>query len=125
MPDVCVSGWVAAQDKAALYMSVVTVGELRKGLTILPLGKRRKQLEQWFEQYLLPLFADRILPVTRGVANRWGVLDGECQLRGTRLGTGDGMIAATALEHDLIVVTRNVKDFFGLGVAVLNPWDVE
>ena len=122
-PDVRVRDWVDAQDTASLHLSVVTVGELRRGFTILPLGRRRTQLERWFEEYLLPLFADRILPVTQSVGNRWGVLGGECQLKGTPLNTADGMIAATALEHDLIVVTRNVKDFAGLGVSVLNPWD--
>ena len=80
-------------------------------------------MEQWFEQYLLPLFAGRILPVTQSIGDRWGVLGGGCQLRGTPLNTADGMIAATALEHDLAIVTRNVKDFAGLGVAVFNPWD--
>ena len=123
VPDVRVSGWVDAQDNASLYLSVVTVGELRRGLTILPLGKRRTQLEYWFEQHLLPLFAGRILPVTQRVGNHWGVLGGQCQLRGTPLNTADGMIAATALEHDLTVVTRNSKDFAGLGVTVFNPWD--
>jgi predicted nucleic acid-binding protein len=80
-------------------------------------------LEQWFEQHLLPLFADRILPVTQSIANRWGVLGGECQLRGTPLNTADGLIAATALEHGLRLVTRNAKDFADLGVVLLNPWD--
>jgi predicted nucleic acid-binding protein len=124
-PDIRVVGWVDAQDNASLHLSVVSVGELRRGFTMLPPGKRRAQLEQWFEQYLLPLFSDRILPVTHSIGNRWGVLDGGCRLRGTPLNTADGMIAATALEHDLTVVTRNVKDFAGLGVAVLSPWDAE
>ena len=61
--------------------------------------------------------------MTQSVGNRWGVLDAECQLKGAPLSTADGMIAATALEHDLTVVTRNVKDFAGLGVTVFNPWD--
>jgi predicted nucleic acid-binding protein len=99
------------------------VGELRRGLTVLPQSKRRRQLEQWFEQYLLPLFASRILPVTQSVGNRWGVLGGECQLRGSPFNTADGMIAATALEGDLTLVTRNARDFAGLGVTVFNPWD--
>ena len=77
---------------------------------------------QWFEQYLLPLFGDRILPVTQSIGDRWGVLGGECQLKGTPLNTADGLIAATALEHGLIVVTRNVKDFARMGVALLDPW---
>ena len=123
MPSVRVRDWVSAQDNASLYLSVVSVGELRRGLTVLPQSKPRRQLEQWFEQYLLPLFAGRILPVTQSVGNRWGVLDGECQLKGSPLNTADGLIAATTLETDLTVVTRNVKDFAGLGVTVLNPWD--
>jgi toxin FitB len=121
-PDLRVSNWVEAQDNASLHLSVVSVGELRKGFALLPPSKRRLQLEEWFEQYLLPLFADRILPVTQSVSNRWGVLGAECQLRGTPLGTADGMIAATAIEHDLTIVTRNAKDFAGLGVVLLNPW---
>ena len=123
MPEPRVSAWVDAQDNASLFLSVVSVGELRRGFTVLPQSKRRTQLEQWFEQHLLPLFAGRILPITQSVGDRWGVLSGECQLRGTPLNMADGMIAATALEHGLTLVTRNVKDFAGLGVVLLNPWD--
>jgi len=122
-PESRVRDWVDAQDNASLYLSVVSVGELRRGFTVLPQSKRRAQLEQWFEQYLLPLFGGRILPVTQSVGNRWGILSGECQLRGTPLNTADGMIAATALEHDLTIVTRNAKDFAGLGAVLLNLWD--
>jgi predicted nucleic acid-binding protein len=123
VPDSRVRDWVASQENASLYLSVVSVGELRRGFTLLARSKRRTQLELWFEQYLLPLFAGRILPVTQSIGDRWGVLDGECQLRGTPISTADGMIAATALEHDLTIVTRNVKDFAGLCAAVFNPWD--
>ena len=106
-----------------MYLCVVSVGELRKGLTILPPSKRRTRLEEWLEQYLLPLFVGRILPVTQSIADRWGVMSGERQLRGTSLNMADGIIAATALEHNLTVVTRNVKDFAGLGVVFFSPWD--
>ena len=122
-PDARVRDWVDAQDNTSLHLSVVSVGEIRKGFTLLPQSKRRTQLEEWFEFYLLPLFADRILPVSQAVGDRWGVISAECQLRGTPLNTADGLIAATALEHDLTIVTRNMKDFAGLGVDILNPWD--
>lgn len=67
-------------------------------------------------------FRGRVLPVTHSIADRWGTLEGECQPRGTPRNTADGMIAATALEHDLTVVTRNVKDFADLGVTIFNRW---
>ena len=68
VPDIRVRDWVDAQDNSSLYLSVVTVGELRRGFTVLPQSKRRMQLEQWFELYLLPLFGERILPVTQNIA---------------------------------------------------------
>ena len=123
-PDPRVEDWVYGQDAASLYLSAVTIGEVRKGLSILPDSKRRIRLEDWFENNLVPLFAGRILAVTQNVAERWGVLDGRRQLSGRPLNTADGLIAATALEHGLTLVTRNVKDYDDLGVTILNPWEV-
>jgi tRNA(fMet)-specific endonuclease VapC len=120
-PEPRVEKWVFAQDEQSLHLSVVSIGELRRGLVVLPAGKRRSELERWFENDLVPRFQGRILPVTQSIADRWGVLDGECQLKGAPLNTADGMIAATAVEHDLTVVTRNVRDFAGLGVQIFNP----
>jgi predicted nucleic acid-binding protein len=80
-------------------------------------GEHRTRLEQWFETDVLLWFGERILPVTKDIADRWGTLDATCQLRGTPANTADGMIAATALEHGLTVVTRKVKDFARLGAA--------
>jgi len=122
-PDLRVEKWVYGQDEQALHLSVVSIGELRRGLVVLPLSKRRTELERWFENDLLPRFQGRILPITQSIADRWGVLDGQCQLKGTPLNIADGMTAATAIEHDLTVVTRNVRDYAGLGVEVFNPWD--
>lgn len=122
-PEPRVANWVYARDEQSLFLSVVSIGELRRGFVVLPASKRCTELEQWFENDLVPRFRGRILPVSLPIADRWGHLGGECQLRGTPLNTADGMIAAKALEHDLTVVTRNLKDFAGLGVAVLNPWD--
>lgn len=123
-PEPRVVQWLKNQPSAALFLSAVTIGEIRKGLTVLPASRRRSELETWFHTDLLVWFRNRILPVTHAVADRWGVLDGQCQLRGTPLNTADGMIAATAVEHGLTVVTRNVKDFAGLGVDIFNPWEI-
>ena len=81
------------------------------------------RLEEWLEVFLLPLFGPRILPVTQDVADRWGILAARRQRSGTPLATADGLIAATALEHRLTLVTRNERDFGGLGLDLLNPWN--
>jgi len=124
-PDPRVTAWLRNQDDGTLYVSVVTIGELRRGFALQPVNsERRRRLERWLEQDLLPWFEGRILPVTKPIAERWGLLDAQCQLRGTPANTADGLIAATALDHGLSVVTRNVKDFMGLGVQILNPWEI-
>jgi predicted nucleic acid-binding protein len=122
-PQSSVSGCLDDADDDELYFSVVSLGEILKGVTVLPESKRRSQLQQWLDETLRPWFQGRILPVNEPIAERWGVLAGQCQLKGRPLKVVDGFIAATALEHDLTIVTRNVKDFAGLGVIVLNPWD--
>jgi predicted nucleic acid-binding protein len=98
-----------------LGQRLISFGEIRKGIERLAVGKRRTELEQWFEE--------RLLPVTKAVAARWGVLSAGALDKGTPLPNIDGLIAATALEHDLTLVTRNVKDFVGLEVTIANPWE--
>ncbi|HTU44869.1 MAG TPA: type II toxin-antitoxin system VapC family toxin [Bryobacteraceae bacterium] len=122
-PDANVAAWLKSQVKSDLFLSVVTLGELRKGVMILPPGAKRSQIEQFMESFIPSWFSGRILPMTQAIAERWGILDAQRQLAGKPLGVADGMIAATALENDLTLVTRNVKDFAGLGVSVLNPWE--
>src|SRR3984957_341485 len=122
-PDPNVADWVKRQANETLFVSVVTMGELRRGITLLAeQSRRRAELEQMIHEKVPSWFQDRILPVTRIIAERWGVLDGERQLAGRPMNIADGMIAATALEHDLTVVTRIFEDFAGLGVAVFSPW---
>ncbi len=123
-PDRRVARWLEDTDDDLMYFSVISIGEICKGFTVHPEEHRRASLRQWLENELRPWFAGRILPISEAIAERWGILDGECQLKGLALSAPDGLIAATALEHDLSVVTRNMKDFAGLGVAVLNPWDI-
>jgi predicted nucleic acid-binding protein len=121
-PEPLVQTWVAAQTLDALFISAVSFVEFRKGIVLRSPGKRRDELEAWIETDLSNLFFGRILPVTRSVAERWGVLEGQRQLAGMPLNMPDGQIAPTALEHRLTLVTRNVRDFAGLGVTIFNPW---
>jgi toxin FitB len=122
-PEPRVTDWIARQPNDALFLSVLTLGELRRGFITAPDPQRRARLERWLETDVLRWFEGRILPVTREIADHWGVIDGTCQLRGTKANTVDGLIAATALEHGLTVVTRNVKDFALFSVSLFNPWE--
>lgn len=120
--DPKVDRWLKSLPDEILFASVVAFAEIRRGIELLPAGKRRIQLEEWFEE-LHRSFGDRLLPVTKAIGDRWAVLSVQAQRSGTPLAIFDGMIAATALEHSLTVATRNVKHFAGLGVSLLNPWE--
>lgn len=101
-----------------LYVSVLTLAEIRRGIALLPAGSRRSELEQWMEIDLTHSFLDaNILPVTNPIAHRWALLSARAQEQGVQVPVMDGLIAATALEHGLILVTRNVRHFAGLSVA--------
>jgi len=123
-PEPKVQAWVFSQDEQTLFLSAITIGELRRGFTLLQARSRRSQLERWLETILIPRFSGRVLPITHRIADCWGVLDAQRQLKGRPLNTADGLIAATALEHDLTLVTRNMRDFVGLDVKLLNPWEI-
>ena len=122
-PDIRVLAWLRSQSASSLYLSAVTIGEIRRGLDLLPLGQKKLDLETWYRTTLPLWFGERVLPVSRTIAERWGALDAQCQRKGKSLNTADGMIAATALEHDLTVVTRNIRDFAGTAVPIFNPWE--
>jgi predicted nucleic acid-binding protein len=122
-PDRRVKNWLKAAAPGSLYASVLTLAEIRRGIEILPASKRRSQLEQWLEGELLESFGTNLLPVTRAIGDRWAVLSARAQQRGAPLAVIDGLIAATAVEHDLTLVTRNVRDFLDLGVSIFNPWE--
>ncbi len=122
-PDPGVIDWVRRAAPRTLFVSAVTAGELRLGMEAMPLSKRRTELETWLDQGMPKWFSSNLLPVTKKIADRWGRITIQARRRGVTLSTTDGLIAATALEHDLTLVTRNVKDFTGLGVSLLNPWE--
>jgi predicted nucleic acid-binding protein len=123
-PEQRVTRWLEDTDDSLMYFSVVSIGEVCKGLTVHPEAHRRAWLRNLLDKELRPGLADRVLPVSEAIAERWGVLDGECQLKGLKVNAPDGLIAATALEHELTVVTRNVRHFENLGVTIFNPWQL-
>jgi hypothetical protein len=113
--------WFSGVADDALFLSALTLGELRKGLESLPRGAKRERLRLWLETELTPWFGERLLPVDVAVADRWGRLP--AGVKGTPAAV-DCLLAATALQHDLRLVTRNVADFSFSGLEVINPWEV-
>ena len=122
-PDQRVRHWLEAADTESLYASVLTFGEIRFGIELLPPSKRRDQLERWLERDLHEWFEGRILPVDQSIADRWGLLRAQAQLKGRSLSVIDALLAATALQHNLTIVSRNTSDFSIVDLAVVNPWE--
>jgi hypothetical protein len=119
-PEPRVAGWVEATDENLLHLSVLTLGEIRKGIDSLKDAARRVALEAWLDGDLALRFAGRILPIDHAVADRWGRL--AAQATPKSLPVIDGLLAATALQHNLTFVTRNTKDVSASGVPLFNPW---
>ena len=122
-PEPRVLEWMEAADESLLHLSVLTLGEIRKGLAALPQGRRRTRLETWLEVDLRGRFSGRILPVDAAVADRWGQLAAQARRNGATLPIVAGLLAATALHYNLTMVSRNVCDFAATQVQVLNPWE--
>ncbi|WP_448251780.1 PIN domain-containing protein [Ottowia oryzae] len=118
-PDANVVAWFAQRPPVTLYLSVLTLGEIRKGVEGAADTARRQALTDWLETDLPLFFTGRILGVDGAVADRWGRL---VAAAGRPLPAIDSLLAATALAHDLVLVTRNTKDFAGLPVQVFDPW---
>jgi hypothetical protein len=106
-----------------VFVSVLSIGEVRKGIAGLPPGNRRAALEDWLDKEIRPWFADRVLPVTLAIAEHWGCLAAQLRAKGRPRPVVDAVLAATAATHDLVLATRNVKDFADLGATLLNPWE--
>lgn len=119
-PDANVVKWVNSRPATSLYLSVLTLGELRKGIDSLADARRRLKLLDWLETELPLFFAGRILAIDKGVADHWGRL---LAVAGRPLPAIDSLLGATAAHHGLTMVTRNSKDFDNLGLEVLNPWN--
>ncbi len=121
-PEPHVVDWVRQQPEDRLYLSVVTLGELQKGIAKLEDAQRAKKLQAWLDEDLLERFAGRVLDVTPAVARIWGRIQGEAERSGRTLPVIDSLIVSTAFDLGAPVVTRNVDDMAPSGVEVVNPW---
>lgn len=119
-PDAGVVAWMQQRPRQSLYLSVLTLGEIRKGIEQLHDSGRRQSLIDWLEVELPHYFVGRLLSLDALTADRWGHLMAGA---GRPLPAIDGLLAATALQHQLTLVTRNTRDFEGLGVPLINPWE--
>jgi predicted nucleic acid-binding protein len=122
-PDPLVLEWIDSAEESLLYLSVLTLAEIRKGIAGLPQSRRRTHLETWLEFELQARFSGRILSIDAAVADRWGLLASEAKRKGRSLSSIDGLLAATALHHNLTIVSRNVTDFANTPAPILNPWE--
>jgi predicted nucleic acid-binding protein len=121
-PDHRVTQWLDSTDEELLFLSVLTLGEIRKGITTLTDPARKTRLEAWLSGNLLARFEGRILPIDHAIADRWGQITGSLAAQGSPLAVIDGLLAATALHHNLTLVTRNTRDVARTRVGVFDPW---
>lgn len=123
-PDAGLVAWVESSDEVRLYISVLSLGELAKGIARLPAGAKRNRLQNWLDRDLSERFSGRVLPIDQATALRWGELQARAEKRGCPMPVVDGLIAATAVLHDLTIVTRNGDDMVQSGARILDPWKV-
>ena len=122
-PEPAVLQWLDAQEPGTLYLTTVNLAELLAGVDALPAGRRRDELERAFNEQLLPLFAGRILAFDERAAYAFARVNSSAQAAGYPIGFADGAIAAIAAVHGFMLATRNVRDFRGAGIALINPWE--
>ncbi|MBA4396230.1 MAG: VapC toxin family PIN domain ribonuclease [Syntrophus sp. (in: bacteria)] len=124
-PHPAVVRWMDASDEGRMYLGVLTLGELIKGITKLPDGEKREKLQSWVSNDLVLRFGQRLVEIDVEVAWAWGTLLGEAEKRGENLPVVDSLIAVSANVHGLIVVTRNVQDMVRCQAKVFNPWEYQ
>ncbi|NTW83020.1 MAG: type II toxin-antitoxin system VapC family toxin [Chlorobiaceae bacterium] len=124
VPSAGVVRWIEEHDEFDLYLSVVTLGEIQKGISRLSTGKKKSRLTAWLKEELEVRFSGRIIPVTADIAVKWGAMLGMAENSGQPLSVIDALIAATASVHNLILVTRNISDFCGCSIDIVDPWSV-
>lgn len=123
-PSMDVVKWISAIDERCLYISVLTIGEIHKGIEKLPESKKKDNLHKWVNYDLKERFNNKILDIDIHIATTWGKVQAQSELIGQTLPTIDGLIACTAIAHDLTVSTRNTKDMKASGASMINPWEL-
>ena len=123
-PEQKVLDWFDSVDESLLFVSVLTLGEIRRGIAGLPKSSRRIQLEACLDGDVVVRFDQRILPITHDIADRWGRLNAKARAAGTPMPAIDALLAATALHHNLLFATRDVKNVAPTNVPTFNPWDL-
>lgn len=122
-PDLQVAKWVRSQDEESLFLSVITIGEIQKGISKLPDGRKKKQkLQSWLNNELQARFKGRILEITISISRVWGQVLGACEKKGVTLPAIDSLIASQGIFHKMTIVTRNISDMEPSGVQLFNPW---
>ncbi len=121
-PNPKIIEWIDSIEETRLYLSVITIGEIRKGIEKLPNSARKATLETWLNDHLLVRFSGRIVPIEVGVMLRWGQLMGALEMTGKQMPAIDSLIAASVLNGGFSLVTRNEMDFREVGVPIVNPW---
>lgn len=124
LPDPQIRDWIDAQSVETLYLSAMTVAELRAGVALLPEGKRRSALHSQLEKQVLPVFTGRVLPFDMACTNGYAELIAKVRKAGIGIETADACIAAVALANGFIVATRDTGPFLAAGLDAVNPWQV-
>lgn len=122
LPNAGVLKWLAGLDEDRIFISVISLAEIRRGIALMDPGRKREALADWLARDLTERFNQRILHVDEQVALAWGDLMGLAKRRGRSLSTLDALIAATGIAHGMTIATRNIKDFDSLGFELFNPW---
>lgn len=122
LPFAAVVDWVHRPQPTDLAVSAMTLAEARYGIEILPPGRKTNLLWRWYHEDFIYLIEHRIIPLDQDVARHWATLRAQSRRVGRTLAFADSLILSTAVIHGMVVVTRNVKDFSGLGAEILNPW---
>jgi toxin FitB len=120
-PKQSVTDWFSAVDEHCLYISALTIGEIRYGIALLTDDRKKKDLQAWLSR-IEESFAELILPVDEIVAKKWGDMRACLQAKGVSISVVDGLLAATCYTNRLTLVTRNEKDFSATGIDIINPW---